>query len=64
MNDARRLVLLCALIALAGAASLAFAPILVGAALPTSSAADILRAVSAAQPGQIAQLQLTTRRPI
>ena len=63
MNEARRLYLLCALSALAGAASLAFAPVLVGAALPTSSATEILRAVTAAKPGQIAQVHLTTRRP-
>jgi len=63
MNEARRLYLLCALSVLAGTASLAFAPILVGAALPTSSATEILRAVTAAQPGQTAQIHLTTRRP-
>ena len=64
MNEARRLYLLCALSVLAGAASLAFAPVLVGAALPTSSATEILRAVTTAQPGQIAQVHLTSRRPI
>lgn len=63
MNDSHRLLLLCALSSLAGTACLAFAPVLVGAALPTSSAADILRAVAAPQPGQIAHLNLTTRRP-
>ncbi len=63
MNESRRLLLLYALCGLAGATSLAFAPALIGAALPTSSATDILRAVAAAQPKQIAQVHLTTRRP-
>lgn len=63
MNEAHRLLLLCALSGLTGAASLAFAPALIGAALPTSSATETLRAVTAAQPRQIAQVHLTTRRP-
>ncbi len=50
MNDARRLFLLSALTGLAGTASLAFAPALASALLPTGSAADALRAVAAAQP--------------
>lgn len=50
MNETRRLFLLCAIAGLAGTASLAFAPALAGAALPIHSAADVLRAVAAAQP--------------
>jgi len=64
MNETRRLFLLYALSGLAGSASLAFGPTMIGAALPTSSATEVLRAVAAAQPGQKAQLNLTTRRPI
>lgn len=50
MNESRRLFMLAAATGLAGAASLAFAPALAGAALPQQSAADVLRAVAAAQP--------------
>jgi hypothetical protein len=48
MNEIRHLILLSALTGLAGAASLAFAPALVGAALPIHSATETLRAVAAA----------------
>ncbi len=50
MNETRRLFLLSAIAGLAGSASLAFAPALAGAALPIHSAAEVLRAVAAAQP--------------
>ncbi len=50
MNETRRLFLLCAIAGLAGTASLAFAPALAGAALPMHGAAEVLRAVAAAQP--------------
>jgi len=63
MHDSHRLFLLCALSALAGTASITFAPSLVSAALPTSSATETLRAVTTAQPRQMAQLNITTRRP-
>lgn len=63
MSESSHLLLLCAVSALAGAASLAFAPALIGVALPTGSATEVLRAVSAAQPAQIAQVHLKTRRP-
>lgn len=63
MNETRRFFLLSALCGLAGTASLAFGPALIGAALPTSSATEVLRAVAAAQSGQISHLNLTTRRP-
>lgn len=50
MNDKRRLILLAAISAMAGSASLAFAPALAGAALPLGSPTDTLRAVAAAAP--------------
>jgi|GEM_PF-2991124 len=63
MNDSRRLLLLSALSWLAGTASIALAPTLISAAVHTSSAAETLRAVTTAQPSQMAQLHITTRRP-
>jgi hypothetical protein len=50
MDDFRRPFLLSALVGLAGAASLAFAPALTGVVLPAGSAADVLRAVATARP--------------
>jgi len=63
MSDSHRLLLLCTLSAFAGTASITFAPALISAALPTSSATETLRAVTTAQPNQMAQLHITTRRP-
>lgn len=62
MNETRRLFLLAALSGLAGIASLAFAPALAGAVLPISSAAEVLRAVTAAQANPIAHLHPTSWR--
>lgn len=49
MDESRRFFMLAAATGIAGAASLAFAPALAGAALPLQSASDALRAIAAAQ---------------